>query len=129
MATFRVMARWSGPIGLIRGGAASRAGRDRVPIGPGFLVRLLLVLLLVASPSLAVINPVDFPWIPGVSDGSDDGAADAGYRGGHAPLVTPSTPWLQARPWMASAQLRLGGSEIPPDPARRPPSSRSPPPR
>ena len=95
----------------------------------GLAARLLLVLLLVVSPSFAVMLPADSLWIPGVSDGSDSGGGDDGSRVVHAPLVMPGTPTLQAASAIASAQFRLLGTEVPSDPARQPSSPRSPPQR
>ena len=95
----------------------------------GLPARLLLVLLLVVSPSFAVMLPSESLWTPGVSDGSDTGGGDDGSRVVHAPLVTPSTSALQARPAIASVQFRLLGNEVPSDPACWPSSPRSPPQR
>jgi hypothetical protein len=95
----------------------------------GLAARLVLVLLLVASPAISVIVPADSRVIPGVSDGADGGGGDDGTRVVHTPVVTPSTFVLRARPAMASAQFRILGSTGPSDPARRPGSSRSPPQR
>lgn len=90
--------------------------------------RLFLVLLLVVVPAFVLIDPAD-PPIPGISDGSDDSASGDVTRGDHTSLGTAITSRLEARPVLASAPYRLVGREIPPDPARRPHLSRSPPQR
>lgn len=94
----------------------------------GLAARLGLVLLLVGSPSIAVIIPSDSLLISGVSDGTD-GGGDDGSRAAQVPIATPNTPMLHARPVMAPAQFRLLDSQVPPDSSRRPSSSRSPPPQ
>ena len=97
-------------------------------IGLGLAARLFLVLLLVVVPAFALIDPADLP-VPGISDGSDGSVCDDATRKDRAPLGTPIPPQIEVRPVLVSAPYRLLGREIPPDPARRPPPSRSPPAR
>jgi hypothetical protein len=97
-------------------------------IGLGLAARLFLVLLLVVAPAFALIDPADLP-VPGISDGSDNGVCDDATRKDRAPLGTLITPQVEVRPVLVSAPYRLLGREILPDPARRPPPSRSPPAR
>jgi hypothetical protein len=97
-------------------------------IGLGLAARLFLVLLLVVAPAFALIDPADLP-VPGISDGSDSSVCDDATRKDHAPLGPPVTPQIEVRPVLVSAPYRLLGREILPDPARRPPPSRSPPAR
>jgi hypothetical protein len=99
-----------------------------VTIGLGLAARLFLVLLLVVVPSFALIDSPDLP-IPGISDGSDGTVCDDVARKDLTPLGTTVTPEMEVRPDVVSAPHRLVWRAIPPDPAHRPPSSRSPPAR
>ena len=92
----------------------------------GLAARLGLVLVLVGSPSIAVIIPPDALLISGSPTGPTAAAA-TGSRVVQVPIVTPNTPMLHARPVMAPAQFRLLDSQMPPVSSRRPSSSRSPP--
>jgi hypothetical protein len=94
----------------------------------GLAARLFLVLLLVVVPAFVLIDPADSPT-PGISDGSDNSASGDVTRGDHTPIGSATTSLLEARPVLTSALYRLSRREIPPDPARRPHSSRSPPQR
>jgi hypothetical protein len=89
--------------------------------------RLLLALLLVAVPPFALIDSADL-LVPGISDGSDSSICDDSTRKDHAPLGMGLTPQIDMHPVLVAAPSRLPGREIPRDLARRPPSSRSPPP-
>jgi hypothetical protein len=97
-------------------------------IGLGLAARFVLALLLVAVPSFALIDSADLS-VPGISDGSDGAVCDDVTRKDHAMPGTPVPPQIEVRPYLVSVPYRLLGREIPPDPARRPPSSRSPPAR
>ena len=97
-------------------------------IGLGLAARLFLVLLLVVVPAFALIDLADLP-VPGISDGSDSSICDDATRKDRAPLGTSIAPPIEVRPVLVSAPNRLLGREIPPDPSRQPPPSRSPPAR
>ena len=97
-------------------------------IALGLAARLFLVLLIVVVPAIALTDPADLP-VPGISDVSDSSVCDDATRKDRAPLGTSIAPQIEVRPVLVSAPYRLLWREILPDPARRPPPSRSPPAR